>query len=87
MEAVRRRQRHVDELGTARPDDRLIGRIHRLGHDHLVARPGEALDGEIEAGLRPGHDDDIIGRARAPGAFCEPGGDRFPHLGIAKIRA
>ena len=66
-----------DHVRAAGADHDLIGGVDRLGHDGLVARPGEALQRAVEAALGPGHDDDVVGGAGLAGAPRDPRRDRL----------
>ena len=79
-------QRHRHQAGAARADHRLVGVVDRLGHDHLVAGAGEAMQCAKDPALGAGRHDDIVGAARAPGAPLEARRDRLPHARVADNR-
>ena len=79
-------QRHGHQARAARADHRRVGVVDRLGHDHLVAGPGEALQSAEEAALGAGRDDDILGAAGLPGSPLEARRDRLPHTRVADNR-
>src|SRR5262245_32121121 len=58
-------------LRAARADDGFVGRVDRLADDDLVTWAGEALYRAIDTTLRPGHDRDIVRRARLAAAACD----------------
>ena len=81
-----RPQRHGHHAGAAGADHRLVGGVDRLGHDDLVARPGEALHGAVKPALGARHDRDIVGGARPPAAARHPRRDRRAQCRVADDR-
>ena len=54
MKSALRPERDVDQRRPARAADGLVGGVHRLRHDDLVARPGQAADAQKSPPWVPG---------------------------------
>ena len=75
-------RRHRHDVGAGDADRRLVGDVHRVEHQHLVARLEEAERGREQRVLRAGQHDDVL-RADRRAAARRDGRGRSPRAAPA----